>query len=176
MRQNGASEVSKSTDTSIDETLDEAPAEQLDDLDETDILEALKAEVRRRRRGATEHATSNSERAPKAAVRYFEETPDGIRTEIEDSLVDETGLEALESELTDMEPDMESFVKSLVAGSPTRDSHNHEANAILESHLKAQFEQLKKLDLEKLSEADLLRIRGKLLKDGEEGIYDPFHI
>ncbi|KAJ5038767.1 uncharacterized protein L3040_006447 [Drepanopeziza brunnea f. sp. 'multigermtubi'] len=125
---------------------------EAEDLEDLQIFETMEEVIRERRRDA-EHGPSRPGGVPRGAVRYFEETPDGVRTEIEDPLDDEATLEALEKEiLEDMTGDVEGFFESLHAQRAARAKSAEYPK--LEDDIRKEFANPNDLDLPKVFEAE----------------------
>ncbi|KAL2065096.1 hypothetical protein VTL71DRAFT_4236 [Oculimacula yallundae] len=141
---------------------EETPSEDQADLgpefDEASILESLEEEIRARRKDAAEHGPSTPGGVPKSAVRYFEETPDGVRTEVADD-VDENALDAMEKDLEDLKSDTDVLMERLLGG-------NTESSPLADD-LRARILEIEKADLNNLSEDDRLRLRNRILQGSE---------
>ncbi|KAK0118780.1 hypothetical protein ONS95_007662 [Cadophora gregata] len=148
----GTKEATHPASTSFGETQDELESE----FNEGSIIEALSQEVRLRRKDAVEHSV------PKSTVRFFEETPDGSREEIQDGLDEENTLDALEKEIEGLKTDTGGLMEKLVGGDPSQPGRSP-----LADELRAQIMEMERLDLKNLSEADRLRLRSIILKGSE---------
>ncbi|KAH7364580.1 hypothetical protein BKA65DRAFT_491657 [Rhexocercosporidium sp. MPI-PUGE-AT-0058] len=155
-KQKGATYLSSSN---FDETKGEDGAEAEPEFDEESIIQTLEEELQARRRDAAEHGPSTLGGGPKVAVRYFEETPDGVREEVQDGIGDGNTLDALEREIEDLKSETGGLRERLVG----RESSS--GSSPLADELRAQILEIERVDLKNLSQEDRMRLRKIVLGD-----------
>lgn len=143
----------------FEETQGEGIAEDEAEFDEESIIQTLEEELRARRKDAAEHATPGG--VPKSAVRYFEETPDGVRKELKDDIEEENTLDALERDIEDLKSGTGGLREKLIG----------DGSSPLADELRAQILEIESVDLENLSETDRQRLRKIVLRGIESGIH-----
>ncbi|KAH6709637.1 hypothetical protein BKA61DRAFT_738629 [Leptodontidium sp. MPI-SDFR-AT-0119] len=136
----------------FEETQGEGIAEDEAEFDEESIIQTLGEELRARRKDAAEHATPGG--VPKSAVRYFEETPDGVRKEVKDDIEEENTLDALERDIEDLKSGTGGLREKLIG----------DGSSPLADELRAQILEIERVDLENLSETDRQRLRKIVLR------------
>ncbi|CZS94591.1 uncharacterized protein RCO7_06655 [Rhynchosporium graminicola] len=133
------------------------------EFDEESILKTLEEEIRARRIDAAEHGASTPGGVPKSAVRYFDETPDGVRKEVEDDADGDT-LDAMEKDLEDLKSDTEVMLESLMGGNA--------GSSPLADNLRAEILAMECADLANMSEADRTRLRNRILETSDSAPID----
>ena len=139
-------------------TVEEAPDELEPEFNEESIIEALEEEVRLRRKDAVEHGV------PKSSVRYFEETPDGTREEIQDGVEEENRLGILEREIEELKSDTGGLMEKLLGNDPSQPG-----SSPLADELRAQIMEMARVDLNNLSEVERQRLRSIVLEGSDSG-------
>lgn len=139
-------------------TVEEAPDELEPEFNEESIIEALEEEFRLRRKDAVEHGV------PKSSVRYFEETPDGTREEIQDGVEEENRLGALEREIEELKSETGGLMEKLLGNDPLQPG-----SSPLADELRAQIMEMERVDLKNLSELERQRLRSIVLEGSESG-------
>ncbi|KAG4426591.1 hypothetical protein IFR04_000022 [Cadophora malorum] len=137
-------------------TVEEAPDELEPEFNEESIIEALEEEVRLRRKDAVEHGV------PKSSVRYFEETPDGTREEIQDGVEEENRLGALEREIEELKSETGGLMEKLLGNDPLQPG-----SSPLADELRAQIMEMERVDLKNLSELERQRLRSIVLEGSD---------
>lgn len=140
---------------------------------------------------------------PNGTVRYFEQTPDGVRTEIDDE-EDAAFMESVRKQLKDIEnetgrtmddledEDLEKILQNSSLGLEEEDlddifedgsSSLREASELEDAldsmaskneEMQAQIDLVESIDLDNISEKDRLKLRETLLKSVERGMIDKF--
>lgn len=130
---------------------------------------------------------------PRPTVRYFDETPDGVRKEIPDDIDEESLIKALEDEIGPLpegaaeaaanmdEEDMQSIQEDGPFSLPIGDWVDAalKPNFAQEEELKALAQEIASVDLNNITKEDRSRLRKLLLKDTVNGtskvLHENFH-